>query len=603
MVNGRQKPAPTPRASLPGEPTISDRFRSQTLQSATAGNTPSSPAPGAVARIAAPGPSPEQDQQGARQESGALSEVIGRYALHQRIAAGGMGAVYLGSLSGAANFTRVVAIKRMHPQFAMDATFVARFRDEAWLSARLLHPNIVQTLDVVEFRGELLLVMEYVEGVTLRALQTDARSSTTALPLDVAAGVLVPVLHGLHAAHEAADDEGQPIGIVHRDFSPHNIIIGRDGHAKILDFGIARARTHQHFTSEGHVTGKCAYLSPEQVLGTALDRRTDIFAAGIVLWETLTGQRLFHEPGLPEAATILQVLNKTLPAPSESNPAVPRQVDEIVLRALQRNPEHRFASARELALALETAIVPATASTIAAFLSSVCAPRLQELAQGVARIRRLAVSARHRPPLTSEVPTEVSLPTGDESSADAASRSGPRPSRRYRRRWAVALFAPLAIFGFAVWAFSRSAASDRLPESSPRATGSTSSEPSPSISERSLGLNGHRVSAGIPEVKSAGPVPAKHSASVTHGPRQAARAPDGVMTASATGDTKSSGAREGSASARATPRSEARRADRPHGRTSAPAAHKNTTRAASSRCDPPTYLDTEGIRHFKEGCL
>jgi hypothetical protein len=219
-------------------------------------------------------------------------------------------------------------------------------------------------------------------------------------------------------------------------------------------------------------------------------------------------------------------------------------------------------------------------------LSSVCAPRLQELAQGVARILRLAVSARHRPPLTSEVPTEVSLPTGDEPSADAASRSGPRPSRRYRRRWAMALFASLALLGFAVWAFSRASASDRLP-----------SEPSPSSSERGPGPKGHRVPAGIAEMKSADPVPAKHAASVSHGPGPAARAPGGAMTASS-GD-----AREGSTSARATPRSEARSADRPHGTTSAPAAHKNTTRAAGSSCDPPTYLDAEGIRHFKEGCL
>ncbi|HEY5958626.1 MAG TPA: serine/threonine-protein kinase, partial [Polyangiaceae bacterium] len=284
---------------------------------------------------------------------GARAEVIGRYTLHARIASGGMASVYLGSLAGVADFSRLVAIKRMHPQFAADPEFSERFRDEARLTARLLHPNIVQSLDVVQLGGELLLIMEYVDGVTLNSVCHDASASGLHIPLKVVSGILVPVLHGLHAAHAATDDEGHPLGIVHRDFSPQNIIIGRDGHTKILDFGIAKARTHHHVTVAGQFSGKFGYLSPEQINGKEVDQRTDVFAAGVVLWELLTCKRLFREPGLSEGATVERVLNMEIPRPSQFNSEVDDRLDQIVLRALQREPSRRFATAHELAVELE----------------------------------------------------------------------------------------------------------------------------------------------------------------------------------------------------------------------------------------------------------
>jgi serine/threonine-protein kinase len=320
--------------------------------------------------------------------------VVGRhYVLHRKIGNGGMAMVHLGWLTAPADFARVVAIKSLLPQHALDEDFVDCLRDEARINACLSHPNIVQVFDVVGQGREMLIIMEYVDGVPLNGLVQDANEKGLHLPLDVVSGILAPALHALHVVHEATDEQGKPIGIVHRDFTPPNIMVTREGHSKLLDLGIAKSRIQEHVTSPGRFFGKLGYCSPEQIRTGQVDRRTDVFAAGVVLWEMLTGRHLFHHPESAEQ-TMRAVLGEPIPPPSSVNPKVPKKLDEIVLRATQRAPERRFANARDLALALEKAVDPARPSSIAECLEMVSARRLSRNSRMLDRTRRCMARSR-----------------------------------------------------------------------------------------------------------------------------------------------------------------------------------------------------------------
>ena len=219
--------------------------------------------------------------------------LIGRYALFGEIASGGMATVHFGRLLGPVGFARTVAVKRLHPQFARDPEFVSMFLDEARVAARIQHPNVVATIDVVALEGELFLVMEYVLGETFSKLLRSARNRGQRVPLRVVTALLAGSLHGLHAAHEAKNEHGEPLGIVHRDVSPQNVIVGIDGVARVLDFGVAKAVGRLQSTREGQLKGKLSYMAPEQIRSGQVDRRTDIYAASIMLWEALVGKRLY----------------------------------------------------------------------------------------------------------------------------------------------------------------------------------------------------------------------------------------------------------------------------------------------------------------------
>ncbi|MBX3130429.1 MAG: serine/threonine protein kinase [Polyangiaceae bacterium] len=278
---------------------------------------------------------------------------LGRYVLYDEIAAGGMARVHLGRQEGAVGFSRTVAVKRLHPHLAKDPEFVAMFLDEARLAARIRHPNVVTTLDVVATAGEVFLVMEYVEGVSLSDLIKAARREGGEMPPAMAAHIAAGALSGLHAAHEARDERGESLELVHRDVSPQNIIVGTDGVARVLDFGVAKAAGRLQTTEEGRIKGKMAYMSPEQLSSSGVTRRTDVFAAGVVLWEALTGRRLFQ--GADPAEIVGKVLGLEIPAPSHYAPAVSAELDAVVLRALARDPAARFPTALEMAEALERA--------------------------------------------------------------------------------------------------------------------------------------------------------------------------------------------------------------------------------------------------------
>src|SRR5262245_13924051 len=219
--------------------------------------------------------------------------VVGRYAVYNEIASGGMATVHVGRLIGPVGFARTVAIKRLYAHYAKDPQFVAMFLDEARLAARILHPNVVQTLDVVPSEGDLFLVMEYVAGESLARLLFASYEQKRSIPPEVVSSIMVGMLHGLHAAHEAKSERGEPLNLVHRDVSPQNVLVGIDGIARVLDFGIAKAALRASSTPGGRMKGKLAYMSPEQLAGVGVDRRADLFSAGIVLWEALTGEQLF----------------------------------------------------------------------------------------------------------------------------------------------------------------------------------------------------------------------------------------------------------------------------------------------------------------------
>lgn len=290
-----------------------------------------------------------------------------------------MATLHLGRRLGEAGFARTVAIKRLRHELVSDPKFVAMFIDEARIAARIRHPNVTATVDVFRHEGELCLVLEYVHGESLRALLR-AQIARGCVDPRIAVSVICGALHGLHAAHEAKSEQGEPLGIVHRDISPQNILVGADGITRVVDFGIAKAAGRIETTETGQIKGKFAYMSPEQLTpGQALDRRTDVFCAGIVLWEALAGRRLFA--GEDEIATVANVSSKEVPALRDISPAVSPELEQAVLRALERAPEKRFQTAREFARAIEKSVEggPATAPLVGEWVEELAQKRLDLL--------------------------------------------------------------------------------------------------------------------------------------------------------------------------------------------------------------------------------
>lgn len=310
--------------------------------------------------------------------------IVGRYALFDEIAAGGMATVHLGRLVGQVGFTRTVAVKRLHPQYAKDQEFVTMFVDEARLASRIQHPNVVSTLDVVKTHDELFLVMEYVQGEALSKLVRNAAKRGERIPPNIVLSVMSGMLHGLHAAHEAKSETREPLNIVHRDISPQNVLVGLDGVARVLDFGVAKAAMRSGATRDGQMKGKLSYMSPEQLNGKDIDRRSDIFAAGIVLWEALAGKRLFA--GADTGEILGKVLASDIPTPKSVVPSLADEVSEVVMRSLERDPAKRFQTARDFAVALEKASGLATAHTVGEWVREYGGEELGKRLNLVARV-------------------------------------------------------------------------------------------------------------------------------------------------------------------------------------------------------------------------
>ncbi|HEY8074130.1 MAG TPA: serine/threonine-protein kinase [Labilithrix sp.] len=333
------------------------------------------------------------------------ARVVGRYELFEAFASGGIARVHFGRSRGGGGFSRVVAIKRLHDAYAKDARFRTMLVDEARVAARVRHANVVAMLDVVDDGDEVLLVMEYVAGEALAKLARAARKSGEAVPPAIASAIVASMLDGLHAAHEATDAVGAPLGIVHRDVSPQNVIVGVDGVARILDFGVAKALGRAQATTHGEVKGKAAYMAPEQVRGETLDRRADVFAAGVVLWELLAGKRLFDADSA--AASMMRVLEASPEAPSDDDAA-----SAIALRALARDRDARWPTAAAMAEALRAAIAPAAAADVASWAMSLTKEALDARAERVAAVESSApIRASSPPPSTASA--EPSTPNAE----------------------------------------------------------------------------------------------------------------------------------------------------------------------------------------------
>jgi serine/threonine-protein kinase len=383
---------------------------------------------------------------------------IGRYALFNQFAAGGMATVHFGRLDGAGGFQRVVAIKRLLPQLVQNEDFTQMLLKEARLAARVRNPNVVPTVDVVASKGDVLLVLEYVHGESLSTLvRIQARERREHVPLDVAIGVMQGVLQGLDAVHEATDEQGRALGLVHRDVSPPNVIVGADGHTRVLDFGIAKALEHIEDSNPTRVKGKAGYMSPEQIRGERLTQRSDVFSAGIILWELLATRRLFMAD--TEKERMQKILDGNYPPPSKYRPELSPALDAVAMRALALDPEQRFASCHEFALTLEQAAPGASARRIAEWVNDLAAESLAGRARMVAEVEtwtsgapdlplnstpfaaEAAVLMTAPPPAVTSAPPTVHVPAPAPAPVPV---TRPEPSPNFKAA-SAARFAPLVV--------------------------------------------------------------------------------------------------------------------------------------------------------------
>lgn len=276
---------------------------------------------------------------------------IGRYELMFPIDMGGMAAVYAARLAGMAGFEKLCAVKVIYPHLATDESFVRMFFDEARIAAGIRHPNVGEILEVGEDQGYYFMAMELIEGQSLYSLTKKTQGNEIILEPEIYADLLAKVCRGLHDAHEATDANGEPLGLVHRDITPKNILISYRGDVKLIDFGVAWAHGRLTHTRAGAAKGKIGYMSPEYVRGESLDRRADIFALGVVLYTTCTGTHPF--PGKTEGERIEKLLKKKLSLPREAAPHLPVELERIIMRAMDYDPDKRFPNAKEMAEELE----------------------------------------------------------------------------------------------------------------------------------------------------------------------------------------------------------------------------------------------------------
>ncbi|WP_437580854.1 serine/threonine-protein kinase [Sorangium sp. So ce887] len=549
---------------------------------------------------------------------------LDRYTLHGVIASGGMASVHFGRLVGAHGFARTVAIKRLHPQFARDPEFSSMLLDEARLAVRIRHPNVVATLDSVQADGELFVVMEYIAGEALSSLLREAGRRGVQVPQPVGSAILAGALAGLHAAHEATDEDGAALQIVHRDVSPQNILVGEDGTSRVLDFGIARAAVRSQVSRAGQLKGKLCYMAPEQLRGAPLTRRADIYAASVVLWEVLTGRRLFT--GECDAEIFGRVLEGVVQPPSVYGD-VPKALDEVVLRGLDRDPERRYATALEMAAALEEALPPASPRAVGAWVEATAGTLLEARARSLGAIETSQRSAAPVPPPSNpaaveheplrEVDTRPALPSSNRARARRVSVTVATMTRTVEdmaRPVASALATPI------VAAAPARRASAQLVRASTLAIGAAALALSLAVGRGcgappELAPAEHAsVSESSPPAVASAPGRPAAGAAVQEGSTAVQEGSTAVQegsTAVQEGSTAVQEAPAASASARvpaaslnaaAAPKSVARGAapERAAGVRAAPAARSARPR---SRCVPPYYLDGKGIRRIKRECL
>ncbi len=493
--------------------------------------------------------------------------VIGRYALYGEIAAGGMATVHYGRLLGPVGFSRTVAIKRLHPQFAKDPEFVSMFLDEARLAARIRHPNVVPTLDVVAAQGELFLVMEYVQGESLSRLIRSARERSQHIPVRIVASAMCGALHGLHAAHEAKNERGEALDIVHRDISPQNVLVGTDGIARVLDFGVAKAAGRLQTTREGQLKGKLAYMAPEQIQGS-VTRQTDVYAAAVVLWEALAGKRLFK--GENEAHILSKVLAGTAEPASVHNPEVSPELDEVVRKGLAREPASRYATARDFAVALEKCVGLASPTEVGEWVEAAAHVTLAERAGRIAEIESISTLSQPLAAMQGSIAATSAATLADppvsQASSISVSSAAAVPQRMPRWIVAVAVAAVVMLVGSLaiVVGVARAPAPGAAPEESIVA-------PKDSVAP-TLDSTAAATASAAPSASSIAAPPTTASATESESASATTKPPPVKRTVHTT----------------------------THKTNPAPAP---TTTTKKRNCDPPFTLDAAGHKQWKMECL
>jgi serine/threonine-protein kinase len=466
---------------------------------------------------------------------------LGRYEIIGDLAVGGMAEIVLARLVGPSGFERLVVLKRIFPHLAKDPEFVTMFLDEARTVARINHPNVVQVHELAQHEAELFLAMEYLEGETVSGLLRRLWSADRRLEPALAAHVVAEACRGLQAAHDLTDDEGIPLGLVHRDVSPQNLFVTYAGAVKILDFGIAKLDSRSTKTEPGQIKGKFAYMSPEQCAGKNLDRRSDVFSLGIVLHEVLTGHRLFARDS--EMATLRAVCEGPIVPPSALAPAVPPALDKVCLRALARRRDERFESCAEMRRELLAALREAGGAddceaALAALMQSLYPDRIAEKRE---MVRRARLGHRIDETPRAETDQHVELPKLDEATVAEFTSSParePEPPKRRRRSVALAigavvLAAAVTVGGWAAMTGPSSAAATAATESAAPPVVEPAAKP-PAI-EPSAGVVPSATAPAEPSVQRPGaPVRGRPPAASPPRPTQAPAAPAPPTAAPAT---------------------------------------------------------------------
>jgi hypothetical protein len=547
------------------------------------------------------------------------------YRILAELGEGGMAKVYLAAAGDPAHGQRLLVLKAMHEDLALDPDLVAMFLDEARLGARLRHPNVVETLEVAELLGRPMIVMEYLEGEPLSRV-LHAREGRD-IPRGMKLQIVAAALEGLEYIHELADHEGAPAGLVHRDVSPHNIFVTFEGRVKVLDFGIAKGLGSNGPARSDGLKGKIRYMAPEQMEGGVVDRRADVFSVGVILWEIATGQRLWHARS--EVNVMRAVLTEGVPPPRSASPSVSREMNDLCVKALARSPADRYQTAAELRDALNS-VLAREESTVA--LTEV--GRLVGEAFGQKRAQTKEVIGaqlaradtpqlgRERFALPAHLPSLATATTsGSGGNAEVAARLPRRP------RW-TALAAAVAVAGVGLGLLGFGASRTRPAAVEARQDGEAAvpalasrsgEEPPPSVPERAVGAasaDGKRVHVRLAATPAsavlyldgarldANPFEGEYpSDTASHTVR--AEAPGYVASAAGIvleGDVKL-----------VIPLSPAKiAAISPHvaggglpsrGAPPAPVAPSPAPTGTNSDCSPPFYFDAQGIKRLKPECI